>query len=309
MNRGSKAAVCMLLALGLAACGRQTQPQQDGEQSVTMVEVTPPEAANTPEMREERPASVDNEKLAQAQAISDLIDGFTAERIQDDGQWAVAVQCAGEASCQSSNSGPMQSASLIKLFVAAAVEENRQSLAVWEQYSGETDDLLLHMLSESDNEATNELVIRLGDGDALAGMEVVNQYCVVNGYQDTSMGRLMLDFSSTADNYTSVKDCCAFLQAVLDGEVAGSDEILSALKQQVRRAKIPAGVPDSVVTANKTGELDTVENDVAIVWAGEQPYILCVMSNELSDTEAARAQIIAVSEKVYAWTANDKKER
>ena len=272
MNRGSKAALCMLLTLGLAACGRQTQPQQDGEQSVTMVEVTPPE------VQEEQSASAEDEKLAQAQAISDLIDGFTAERIQDDGQWAVAVQCAGEASCQLSNSGPMQSASLIKLFVAAAVEENRQSLAVWEQYSGETDDLLLHMLSESDNEATNELVIRLGDGDALAGMEVVNQYCVVNGYQDTSMGRLMLDFSSTADNYTSVKDCCAFLQAVLDGEVAGSDEILSALKQQVRTGKIPAGVPDGVVTANKTGELDTVENDVAIVWAGEQPYILCVMS-------------------------------
>ena len=160
------------------------------------------------------------------------------------------------------------------------------------------------MLSESDNEATNELVIRLGDGDALAGMEVVNQYCVVNGYQDTSMGRLMLDFSSTADNYTSVKDCCAFLQAVLDGEVAGSDEILSALKQQVRRAKIPAGVPDGVVTANKTGELDTVENDVAIVWAGEQPYILCVMSNELSDTEAARAQITAVSEQIYGLIAD-----
>ena len=298
MNRGSKAAVCMLLALGLAACGRQAQPQQEGEQSVTMVEVTPPE------VQEEQPASAEDEKLAQVQAISDLIDGFTAERIQDDGQWAVAVQCAGEASCQSSNSGPMQSASLIKLFVAAAVEENRQSLAVWEQYSGETDDLLLHMLSESDNEATNELVIRLGDGDALAGMEIVNQYCVVNGYQDTSMGRLMLDFSSTADNYTSVKDCCAFLQAVLDGEVAGSDEILSALKQQVRRGKIPAGVPDGVVTANKTGELDTVENDVAIVWAGEQPYILCVMSNELSDTEAARAQITAVSEQIYALIAD-----
>lgn len=309
MNRGSKAALCMLLTLGLAACGRQTQPQQDGEQSVTMVEVTPPEAANTPEMREERPASVDNEKLAQAQAIFDMLDDFTAERMQDDGQWAVAVQCAGEASCQSSNSRPMQSASLIKLFVSAAVEENQQSLAVWEQYSGETDDLLLNMLSESDNEATNELVIRLGDGDALAGMEVVNQYCVANGYQDTSMGRLMLDFSSTADNYTSVKDCCAFLQAVLDGEVAGSDEILSALKQQVRTGKIPAGVPDGVVTANKTGELDTVENDVAIVWAEEQPYILCVMSNELSDTGAARAQITAFSEKVYAWTANDKKER
>lgn len=58
------------------------------------------------------------------------------------------------------------------------------------------------------------------------------------------------------------------------------------------------------MTANKTGELDTVENDVAIVWAEEQPYILCVMSNELSDTEAARAQIIAVSEQIYALIAD-----
>ena len=35
-----------------------------------------------------------------------------------------------------------------------------------EQYSGETDDLLFNMLSESDNEAANTLVRSLGNGDA-----------------------------------------------------------------------------------------------------------------------------------------------
>src|SRR5699024_8592123 len=116
-----------------------------------------------------------------------------------------------------------QSASLIKLFVAATVEENLDSVAAWESYSGETADLLFHMLSESDNEATNALVTRLGNGDAEAGMALVNQYCTENGYSDTSMGRLMLDFDADSDNYTSVKDCCAFLQSLLAGRITGAD--------------------------------------------------------------------------------------
>ena len=160
------------------------------------------------------------------------------------------------------------------------------------------------MLSESDNEATNALVTRLGNGDAEAGMALVNQYCTENGYSDTSMGRLMLDFDADSDNYTSVKDCCAFLQSLLAGRITGADVILDALKQQTRTEKIPAGVPAGVETANKTGELDTVENDAAIIWSGESPYILCVMSEDVKDAGAARNHIVAVSQQVYQSVAH-----
>lgn len=297
LKRGSRAALCVLLIAALSACAQQVQTDDTAGQTLTEVVVTQPQAVDA---QQAAAGQGDGQAEQTEEALAELLSSFTAGRIQADGQWAAAVQCGGAASCQSPGSGPMQSASLIKLFVAAAVEENRQTLTAGERYSGETAELLLSMLSESDNDATNELVTRLGAGDPSAGMDLVNQYCAANGYPDTSMGRLMLDFTSTAENYTSVTDCCAFLQAVLENQVPGAEEILSALKQQVRTGKIPAGVPSGVQTANKTGELDTVENDAAIIWAGEKPYILCVMSGGLSDPTEARAQITALSAQVYA---------
>ena len=240
----------------------------------------------------------------QDEELSAMLQSLANDTAQAGGVWAIAVQRADEEQCCAVNSKPMQSASLIKIFVAATVEENLDSVAAWESYSGETADLLFHMLSESDNEATNALVTRLGNGDAEAGMALVNQYCTENGYSDTSMGRLMLDFDADSDNYTSVKDCCAFLQSLLAGRITGADAILDALKQQTRTEKIPAGVPEGVETANKTGELDTVENDAAIIWSGDSPYILCVMSEDVMNAGAARNHIVAVSQQVYQSVAH-----
>ena len=71
------------------------------------------------------------------------------------------------------------------------------------------------------------------------------------------------------------------------------------LKAQTRTSKIPAGVPDGVETANKTGELNTVENDAAIVFKKDAPYVLVVMSSGLNDTTKARQNIVDISKIVY----------
>ena len=73
--------------------------------------------------------------------------------------------------------------------------------------------------------------------------------------------------------------------------------MLSLLKQQTRTSKIPAGVPYGIETANKTGELDYVQNDAAIVFA-ETPYILCVMSENVGAGSAV-SSIVNLSSDVY----------
>ena len=73
------------------------------------------------------------------------------------------------------------------------------------------------------------------------------------------------------------------------------------MKQQERTGKIPAGVPEGIVTANKTGELDDVENDAAIIYGEDKTYIICVMMNGLSDTSAGRETIVKLSSIVYAF--------
>ena len=59
-------------------------------------------------------------------------------------------------------------------------------------------------------------------------------------------------------------------------------------------------MPDSVDTANKTGELADVENDVAIIFA-DHPYVLSVMTGELTDASYARSWIVNLSSEVYEF--------
>lgn len=199
------------------------------------------------------------------------------------------------------DSGQMESASLIKLYVAGCIYEHMDEMHSSESYENETKDLIKSMISVSDNNATNTLVTRLGGGDPQIGMELVNQFCAEHGYTDTSMGRLMLDFDSESDNYTSVRDCGKCLKDIYNNNLAGSDEILEFLKDQERTSKIPAGVPTEVTTANKTGELDDVENDAAIIFGDNGAYVLCVMMNSLQDTAEGRAVITELSATVYEY--------
>lgn len=199
------------------------------------------------------------------------------------------------------NNGPMQSASLIKLFISGSVYEQLETLRESEAYEHETEELVKDMLSVSDNTAANTLVKRLGGGNAEKGMETVNVFCTENGYTDTSMGRLMLDLDAESDNYTSVQDCGKFLKDIYQNKLKGSQKILEDLKAQERVSKIPAGVPSEIETANKTGELDNVENDAAIVYGDSGAYILCVIMNDLQDTARGRNAIKSLSSDVYEY--------
>lgn len=191
----------------------------------------------------------------------------------------------------------MVAASLIKLYIAGCIYELNENNGI--TISSDEEELVHRMISESDNDATNILIKKLGDGDVEAGMVMVNDYCKRNGFTDSNIGRLMLDYTSGKENYTSVRDTTEFLRLVYNKKISGSDKILMYLKQQERKTKIPAGIPEGVVTANKTGELENVENDVAIVYADKHPYIIGIMTNNLDDSSAGRTWIVETSKKVY----------
>lgn len=192
----------------------------------------------------------------------------------------------------------MISASLIKLYVAGAVYENADSVRAAESYSGETDELLSDMISQSSNDACNTLVTRLGGGDADKGMAAVNSFCEAHGYADTEMNRLMLDFNGK-ENYTSPADCCAIMSDYYSGKLAGAESVINYMRAQATRTKIPAGIPEEAEVANKTGELSSVENDSAIIFAPQGTFFLCIMTNGDADTAAARTDIAQAAGLVY----------
>lgn len=229
---------------------------------------------------------------------------------QNNGNWSVYVCNLQNGSEGNINAKPMQSASLIKLFIMGAVYERYDSMI--DQYGQETiDSLLSSMITVSDNDATNTLVNYLGYGDTASGMGVVNEFCKAHGYTSTSMGRLMLQSNENGDNYTSVQDCGRFLKEVYEinngtaqnASLSHADSIYTLLKAQTRRNKIPAQIPDGIGVANKTGELDTVENDAAILYntAKGIDLVICYMSENLTAVGDAQTTIAEQSRMIYGY--------
>ena len=229
---------------------------------------------------------------------------------QDNGTWSVYVCNLLKDSDGTVNDTPMQAASLIKLYIMGAVYENYDSLA--QSHSADTlDSNISAMITVSDNDAANTLVNWLGNGDDAAGMSVVNQFCQAHGFTSTQMNRLLLASSENGDNYTSAKDCGTFLKEIYqivngtisDSTLPNAEAMYYQLKMQQRKNKIPAQMPDGVHTANKTGELDTVENDAAIIFdtAKGIDLVICFMSQDLNDTATAQNTIATDARAIYGY--------
>ncbi|MDO4338677.1 MAG: serine hydrolase [Eubacteriales bacterium] len=228
---------------------------------------------------------------------------------QNNGTWSVYVCNLLKDSDGAINDHPMQAASLIKLFIMGAVCENYDVLA--QQHGTDSlDSNLNSMITVSDNEAANTLVNWLGGGDDAAGMAAVNAFCQKHGYSNTSMGRLLLQSNESGENYTSVSDCGHFLKEIYrqsngteSGSLARAENMYYLLKMQERRNKIPANLPEGVHVANKTGELDTVENDAGIIYdtAKGIDLVVCFMSEGLTDTAAAQSSIAENARCIYGY--------
>ena len=204
----------------------------------------------------------------------------------------------------------MQSASVIKVFIMGTIFDRvlypkDDEHKVPDTSNGELNSLLDAMITVSDNNAANRLIEIAGGGDFNKGAETVREFCMENGYVATSIGRRFMEEKPTGDNYTSAADCRKFLSDVYYGRCVGkeaSDQMLSILKRQALRNKIPAGLPSGFTCANKTGEmpegygLGCIENDIAIVFGPEQSYVLCVLSNDLGgDNTGAQQNIVQIS--------------
>ena len=80
--------------------------------------------------------------------------------------------------------------------------------------------------------------------------------------------------------------------------------MLELLLGQKNRTKIPQVLDASVTIANKTGETDTTQHDIAIVYGNHTDYILCVMSEKCPKEEDAIDDIRKISAMVYEYLEN-----
>lgn len=293
--------LCVLVVIGMMGCGASGQSDSDSESEkkktedlVINAEKKQEETSGEKESKESESSGRQMTELEQkvTELLNPLSGGSDA---------AVYIEKLTTGDYATISSHQMQAASLIKLYIAGCVYENYEELCENGVKEARINSLMEAMITVSDNDAANQLVIDLGNGDGTAGREKVNAYCQSHGYTESHMGRMLLAPNDQDDNYTSVADCGKFLRDVYQDKAEGAAKIVAYMKQQQRTLKIPAGVPSGVVVANKTGELADVENDAAIVYLDQQPYILCVMTQGLSDASAARQVIVHVSDEVYQY--------
>ncbi len=237
------------------------------------------------------------------------------------GSWSVYVKNLDTGDTISMNSESMTSASLIKLYVMMSAYENMDELIgntrqVYglskDEAENTVDDLLFNMITVSDNEAYNELVRLHSPNYSFAeGCAVVTDAIYNGGFTGTGIGSTLhpseSEYETAGDghNYTSTEDCGMLLEEIYDGTCVSEDasrQMLRLLLQQETTYKIPAGVPEGNLVANKTGENENVTHDVAIVFGKQTNYILCVMASNIDQrVEEAADLITEISACVYQY--------
>ena len=164
-----------------------------------------------------------------------------------------------------------------------------------------TRDLIDLMITRSSNLATNVL-IELADPDSIAAMLELfgaGGMKVLRGVEDIPAYRNGLNNTTTARGLLELYD------AMGSGRAAGPEatgEMLDILLRQAFNDAIPAGLPDDVPVAHKTGWITAVDHDGGLIYpAGEQPYVLVVLTSGVEDETVTRQAAAEVSRLVWEW--------
>jgi len=102
---------------------------------------------------------------------------------------------------------------------------------------------------------------------------------------------------------TTPYDMGLFFEKLYSGQLADkktTDEMIGLLKAQRLNDKIPKYLPDDIIVAHKTGELDEYSHDAGIIYTPEHDYILIILTKS-DDPEAAEIRIANISQGIYGY--------
>lgn len=224
-----------------------------------------------------------------------------------EGDWSVYVKNLDTQESLTVNDRPMNSASIMKLFIMGAVYRAIEAGEL--ERTDEVVQLLDNTIRVSDNDSANRLLYMLGDSDYEAGIRKVNEFIAAYGFSEMTIEYNGFNnddvlFEEEKFNQVSARDCGKLLEDIYRRSWVSrrvSNEVENMLLGQSTRYKIPAGLPEGVSCGNKSGEMDLTENDAAIVYADNCDYILVVLSGNWTNGNAAISQIRSISELVYEF--------
>ena len=158
-------------------------------------------------------------------------------------------------------------------------------------------DVAALMISVSDNSATNIIIDRVG-------MENVNVLLDSLGLTHTRLRRKMMDLKAAGEgreNVASPREMMLLLEALYRGKVLNkqfTDDFFNLLSIH-KESYIPRELPEDLRVANKPGELEGVRNDSGIVFTGNRPFVISVMTTYLRRERDGGEAIIRISTAAY----------
>lgn len=201
----------------------------------------------------------------------------------------------------------LPSASTIKPFIGLTIMDKVQKGEMFYNEQIRKDlDLSLRL---SDNDATNRLI------EAAGGFDEVNSYIKSSTNSDrTKINRFMMQ--KGRENTANAKDLSwAIYEIYRNDNIVANDMKKSLSNSSMKRAKLLKNINPSYKTMNKTGELNRIENDLALVETSSQAFIISLMTenNNYMDTYNQILLINSLGEKVakayekYQVSSNNKK--
>lgn len=122
----------------------------------------------------------------------------------------------------------------------------------------------------------------------------VKKFLEKNAFYESSIGE---------PPHTTPYGVAIFLERLYKKEIIdqeSSEKMLELLKRQQLNNGIPKYLPEGVVIAHKTGEIEAFKHDAGIVYSPEADYIIVVIS-ESDAPLAAQERIAQVSQAVYEY--------
>ena len=252
-------------------------------------------------LQEQQKKAAEEEQQKDQEGLPGLLDSITPVLEGQVGTWSVYVENLANGQSEEYNDAQMKGAGLLKLYVMGTAYTQSQNGTI--QADEKFVKSIHTMIGNSDNEVANQILNQIG------GIEYVNQYIKENGYEKTILKDQFGDGSTT-----SVSDCGKLLESVYKNceDKAGNseseniwDKMMADLRNQATSGKIHEGLEQAGGFANKTGDLDGVENEVAIVFNENGPdYIICIMSQDI-DKASAPDVIQRLSSEVYNYFYTD----
>ena len=177
-------------------------------------------------------------------------------------------------------------------------------------YQSSIEELLMYMIAQSDNIATDILISYLG------GIEKLNYFITSTGFSEVIIKanekQMNEDIQKQKLNTAHPQDIAAFIKAIDDGKILSPKQtnIFRKIMQQTQtgKNKLKSGLPDNIIIGHKTGSSDRDKNGIKIgdndagfvILPNKKTYYIAVLIKDSKMSDEQNANLISqISKLVY----------